>query len=206
MSERLFTRARRSAERAKTLFETLNDPLGLTDAVHLIGLIELQQGRLDKARELFDRSLVISRDAPERLIFLSDYHRHVAIIYLKSDSFSTALEELEKSLAFRDAACSRDYGLFARTFLGSVLIENSRPEEAQPYLEEALRFALALPSPVGELRATFDLGQMYEARGLTSRAIEKYRRAVEIAAGLGSDNYQSAAREALERLHKDTCY
>jgi tetratricopeptide (TPR) repeat protein len=200
MRDREFTVAAEHALRARDLFEDLNDPVGETDAVHRLGLIELQQRNLERARELFDRSLELSREGPYRPIFLSDYHRHVGFVDRLSQDWPAAIAHFEKSLAYRNEAGSRDYGLFARTMLGSALTDGGRAGEAGPYLEEALRVAGEIPSPVGELRATYYLGEMHEALGQPSEALRAYRRADELATELGVANFQRAARESVSRL------
>lgn len=204
MNERRFTTATGHARRAARLFRQLDDPIGETDAVHRLGLIALQKGDLDEARKLFDRSLELSRAAPDRPIFLSDYHRHVGFVDLFTGDQAAAVARFERSLAYRDEAGSRDYGLFARTELGSALVDAGRAREAGPYLDEALRIARELPSPVGELRATYALGKMHEALGETGEAREAYRRAEERAAGLGAKGLEKAAGEARARLGAPT--
>jgi tetratricopeptide (TPR) repeat protein len=174
--------------------------VGETDAVHRLGLIELQKRNLERARELFDRSLELSREGPYRPIFLSDYHRHVGFVDRLSQDWPAAIAHFEKSLAYRNEAGSRDYGLFARTMLGSALTDGGRAGEAGPYLEEALHIAGEIPSPVGELRATYYLGEMYEALEQPSEALRAYRRADELATELGVASFQRAAREGVSRL------
>ena len=203
MRERQFTTAIQYAVRADELFGELGDPAGSTDAVHLLGLLELQRHNLLEARELFDRSLETSRNAAPRLIFLSDYHRHVGIIDLWSNDRSTAIAHFEKSLAYREAAGSKDYALFARTLLGSALIDDNRALEAGPYLDQALVVARELPSPVGELRATYSLAEMHEVTGSLSEAIRLYGRATQLATDLGVEAIQKAAQDSLLRLESE---
>jgi len=200
MSERKFTVATENARRAEALFRDLDDPVGETDAVHRLGLIELQKSNLQEARKLFDRSLVLSRKGPHRLIFLSDYHRHVGFIDRASGDLERAILRFEKSLDYRNQAGSRDYGLFARTMLGTALIEGGRPEEAREYLEQALQIARDIRSPVGELRATYALGKMYETLGDFQEAVRRFRRAEEQAAELGVASIQKAAQDGVTRL------
>jgi tetratricopeptide (TPR) repeat protein len=199
-SQREFTVATEHARRAQDLFRELDDPVGETDAVHRLGLIELQRRNLEQARELFDRSLELSEKGPYRAIFLSDYHRHVGFLDRIAEDWPAAIAHFEKSLAYRNEAGSRDYGLFARTMLGSTLVDGGRAVEARPYLEEALGIAGEIPSPVGELRATYYLGEMHEALGEPSEALRAYRRADELATGLGVASFQKAAREGVSRL------
>jgi tetratricopeptide (TPR) repeat protein len=200
MSEREFPSATEHGRRAQVLFRELDDPVGETDAVHRLGLIELQKANHQEARKLFDRSLELSREGPYRPIFLSDYHRHVGFIDRAEGDHEAAIQHFEMSLKYRNEAGSRDYGLFARTMLGTALIDDGRPAEARAYLEQALEIAYDLPSPVGELRATYALGNLHEALGEKNEALRRYRRADELATKLGVATVQRAARDGVLRL------
>lgn len=200
MREREFANATDHGRRAQILFRKLDDPVGETDAVHRLGLIELQKSNLQEARELFDRSLELSREGPQRSIFLSDYHRHVGFVDRAEGDLKAAIRHFEVSLEYRNQAGSKDYGLFARTMLGTALIEDGRPAAARAYLEQALEIAHDLPSPVGELRATYTLAKLHEALGETHEAIRRYRRADEMATELGVASIQEAARDGVTRL------
>ena len=200
MGDRQFPTATTYARKAEALFREQGDPVGETEAVHRLGLIELQRGNSLHARELFDRSLELSKHGPRRPIFLSDYHRHVGFVDLQSGDHVSAIEHFEKSLAYRNEAGSRDYGLFARSMLGSALIDGGRPAEARPYLEQAIEIAREIPSPVGGLRATYNLGKMYEALGETDAALGHYRQAYETATQLEVASIQKAAHEGVTRL------
>ena len=200
MSEREFPTAAEHGRRAQVLFRELDDPVGETDAVHRLGLIELQKGNLQEARKLFDRSLELSREGPYRPIFLSDYHRHVGFVDRAEGDHKAAIQHFEMSLEYRNEAGSRDYGLFARTMLGTALIDDGRPAEARAYLDQALEIAHDLPSPMGELRATDALGKLYEALGEKSEALRRYHRADELATKLGVESIQKAARDGVTRL------
>ncbi|MCP4899379.1 MAG: tetratricopeptide repeat protein, partial [bacterium] len=75
-----------------------------------------------------------------------------------------------------------------------------RPAEARPHLQQALQIAGELPSPVGELRAAYYLGEMHEALGETTEAVRAFRRADELGTTLGMASFQKAARDALQKL------
>ena len=200
MSERQFTTAFEHARRAQRLFRELDDSVGETDAVHRLGLIELQKGNFQEARELFDLSLELSRDGPHRPIFLSDYHRHIGFVDRAAGDHVEAIRHFERSLEYRNEAGSKDYGLFARTMLGIALIDADRPAEAKPYLVQAVEIAHALSSPVGELRATYALGKLHEALGDVPEALRSYREADELATELGVASIQKAAQDGVARL------
>ena len=172
----------------------------LSIVLHRLGLVALQKRELGPARELFDRSLELARRGPRSPIFLSGYHRHVGFVDMLEGDQARAISHFEKSLALRDEAGSRDYGLFARTMLGSELVDGGRAEEARAVLEEAVAFAREIPSPVGELRATWGFAKMHEALGERDEARRAYARAEESARRLGVEGIREAAAEALDRL------
>jgi tetratricopeptide (TPR) repeat protein len=200
MAERQFPTTTAYAQEAESLYRSLGNPVGEGDAVHRLGLVAMQKRELEAARELFDRSLELAERGPRRPIFLSDYHRHVGFVDMLEGDQARAISHFETSLALRDEAGSRDYGLFARTMLGSELVDGGRAAEAAPLLEEAVAFAREIPSPVGELRATWGFAKMHEALGDLPEARRSYARAEEAARRLGVEGIREAAAEALARL------
>ncbi len=204
MSGKRFEKTTLGARKAESLFRQAEDPAGAANAIHLLGRVELQKRNFDAARTHFDASLnaMDARSDLDRSIFLSDYHRHVGMISLLSGRPGAAVLDLEKSLALRDAAGSKDYGLFARTMLGSVLIDGGHPRQARVHLEEALQLAGDLPSPFGHLQATHQMARMHEALGEHNAAAAAYRGAIEHAAKLGVGGILEEARERLNALEQ----
>ena len=123
---------------------------------------------------------------------------------MRRQSFEGDVEEHEGTAPDEgqaaDEAGSRDYGLFARTMLGAVLTDAGRAAEARGYLEEALEVARDLPSPVGELRATYYMAEMHAALDDAIAARRGFGRAEELASELGVASFLKAAREGLARL------
>ena len=203
MAERVFPNTTANARAAQRLYAQLEDSSGEAKAVHWRGLIELQKRNLKAARTLFERSLELAEIEGADLIFLSDYERHMALADIFAGAPAASIARLERSLALRDQAKSRDYGLFARTVLGSALTGAGRPAEARAPLDEALQIASELRSPVGELRATYYLAEMHEKLGEEAAALAAFHRARHLALSLGVTRLQQAAEEGVERLASD---
>ena len=162
MSERKFSSATQHAEKALAAFEILKNFHGQADAVHRLGLIHLQQRKLDAAYELFEESLRLDRIAGERPLLRADYERHVGFVYALREDYETALPYFERSLQFRLGAGFFDPAMFAAISVGSALIELDRGDEARPYLEYALQLAENLDSEAGRTRAETNLTQISE--------------------------------------------
>jgi len=197
MAEREFLRATVHAERARELFAALGDGHGEAEAVHRLGLIRLQQGRLNDARELFDRSLALDRSAGERPFFRGEYERHVAFVELFSGDTEAAIPHFRRSLDARRRAGAIDASLFAANSLASALVDIGRAEEAQPYLDYAMTVARQVSSPVGRARNSLVLGRIHEATGNHAAARAAFESALRVADSIGLSSVARQARSAL---------
>jgi len=200
MSDRIFAEASQQAQLAIALLEEAGDTRELSEAVHLLGLIHMQKGDLELARELFDQSLALDESVGVRAWMLGEYHRHVAFVFVLSGDWDSAVPHFEKSLRFRKEAGAIDASLFAAISLGRALIRTGSPEAAAPFLEYAIEIAEGIPSPVGKARAAMVLGEMYENTGNNSRAITAYETALQAAIAVNFAGVESRANEALKRL------
>lgn len=152
MADREFDEAKRYAGLALEAFQELEDSHGQADAVHLFGLISLQQRDLDKALGLFEESLVLDRAAGLRPLLLADYERHVGFVYALRGEHDVALPFFERSLEVREQAGAIDPAMFAAISLASTLIELDRDEGAVPHLEYAADIADSIDSATGRAR------------------------------------------------------
>lgn len=195
MSAREFPTAIRHAEAAIRLFREAGDARGEADAVHRLGLIHFQRRELERARQLFDRSLELDDEAGSRAFFRGEYHRHIAFVYFVSDDVEAAIPHFQKSLRYRKDAVAIDASLFAAVSLGSALVDAGRAPEAVEPLLYALMIAEKIDSPAGKSRAGLVLGKMYEALGDPGSARQAYAMTLGLARSIG---YQSIVRQAEE--------
>ena len=152
MSERLFPQAESLASRSLGLYQAIGDIRAQADVVHLLGLIEMQRRNLDKAGELFERSLMLDQEAGERVLFRGEYERHMGfVVYLRGD-VEASLPYFWRSVEARAAAGADDPLVFAKITLASTLEMLGRDLEARSVAEDALLSARRLGSKAAEER------------------------------------------------------
>jgi tetratricopeptide (TPR) repeat protein len=200
MQEREFPIASQHAQRAIEIFREIGDQHGEADAVHRLGLIEMQRGNLDPAHELFDRSLRLDRAAGERAIFRADYERHVGFVFLFRGDTESAIPFFERSLAYRREAGAIDASLFAAGTLASGLVELGRLEEAKPHLLYAMMVAEKIGSPVGMARAGLVQGRLYAREGDSLAARLAFEMTINVAESVGYASVAGQAKNALDAL------
>jgi tetratricopeptide (TPR) repeat protein len=200
MPDREFTTATQHAERAIDLFTALDDWQGGAEAVHRLGLIRMQQGRYEEARDLFDESLALDIRGGERVFFRGEYERHVGFVdYLTGDR-EAAIPHFERSLQARQEAGAIDASLHAAVSLASTLVESGRAAEAGEHLKYALEIARRIGSRYGEAIALLALGRYHRELGNEDQARAALERAAEVARSIGSASIESRANEALATL------
>lgn len=170
------------------------------DAVHLSGLIYLQQNQLQKAKALFDKSLELDRIKGERAIFRGDYERHMGfVVYLSGDTLAS-VPYFERSLEHRKSAGAVDQCLFAARILGFTLLHCNRFEEAKSVLLYGFAIAELIDSPAGKARLGSAIGQLYEKQGLLNEARIAYTMTNKIARSIQYTSMINSTDEALKRI------
>lgn len=99
-----FDAARRYQNTALEIYQQINDPLGIRNAISEIGDIDLRQGNYDAARKLFEQSLEISRRLNER--------KKIAYDLMNLGNLAQVQENLTDSLKIREECLDimRDVG------------------------------------------------------------------------------------------------
>jgi tetratricopeptide (TPR) repeat protein len=200
MQEREFLNATTHAEIAAQIYKEIDDRHGEADAVHLLGLIELQKRDLSRARVLFDQSLALDLQAGARTLFRGEYERHVGFVLYMQDHVTESLSYFERSLQARRDAGAVDASMFAAVSLGSVLVELDKPGEAKAHLLYALTVGNLLRSPVGISRAGINLGELHTKEGDLQAARIAYEMALQIAEAIGLSSTVQQAADALANL------
>ena len=197
---REFPVATKHAHRAIELFSRLGDHRGQAEAVHKLGLIFMQRGELDRARELFDQSLALERVAGETAFFRGEYERHVALIHLRRGETGSAIPHLERSLAARREAGALDASLFAAATLASALVRVGRLEDARAPLLYAFAVAQRVDSARGKATVSLTLGRLYAGEGDRTAARIAFESALRIAESIRLGSMAEAARAGLDEL------
>jgi len=200
MTKREFPQAESHARLALSMFEDLGDGYGQADAVHRLGLIELQRRNLTKARLLFDRSIELDLEAGGRVFFTGEYERHVAFVLYLSGEKQLSVPYYERSLSARRAIRAEDPAMFAAISLASVLVELDRLGEALPYLEYSVFQARKMNSPVALARAQLAFGQYFTASGNSEAAHQAFNESLDVSQSVHLQSTADRAREALAKL------
>jgi tetratricopeptide (TPR) repeat protein len=154
MANREFPTATTYVRRAADLFSQLADKSGEADAVHLHGLIKLQSGNLQEARELFEESLTLDKAGDNRVWFRGEYERHVGYVLQMSGDRVAAIPYFKRSLVARLEAGAIDASMFAALTLAESELVLGDLTSAASNAEYALTVGEKIDSPVGTARAT----------------------------------------------------
>ena len=197
MAGREFPEADRHARHAIKLFQQIGDRRNEADAVHRLGLIEMQRGNLDSARELFEQSLLLDRQAGERNFFRGEYERHVGFVLLMQGDNESAIPYFKRSLEFRREAGAVDASLFAASTLASSLVNAGRLDEAWPVVAYAMMVAQRIDSPVGLARIGLIQARLHAKAGDKRAAQLAFEMTIDIAKSVA---YSSMAEQASKEL------
>jgi len=197
MAGREFPIADRHARRAIEISKQIGDRRGEADAVHRLGLIEMQRGNLELARELFEQSLLLDREAGERVFFLGEYERHVGFVILMQGDNDNAIPYFERSLEARKEAGAVDASLFAASTLASSLLNASRLDEAWPAVAYATMVAHRIDSAVGIARTSLVQARLHAAAGDKHAARLAFEMTIDVAQSVA---YASVAEQASREL------
>jgi tetratricopeptide (TPR) repeat protein len=182
-------RAGRAAEAERICLEILKVSPGHAQALHLLGLVEFQNGRLDAAIERI--RMAIARDGRDPA-----FHHNLGNILRARDRPAEAMRCYERALAHAPASVDTLYNL------ANTCQDLGQPERAIDYFERALRLnpeAIELHNNLGT--ALQDLGRVDEA-------ITCYRKALALRPDVveSLDNLAGALRAQGELAAAQSCY
>ncbi len=174
--------AERTARSARAL--AIDAGLGreLADASELLGLIAYAQGRW---RDLFaDEFLSSIRNTPELAPFLLDAHMCMSEFALGEADGLRQIDDLAETILDTATEIESDQGRALGLLLQgeTILLGDSEPAEAIAPLEQARLLHEQVASTTGTVLALERLVQADDARGDHESALERHRRALQMAA------------------------
>ena len=104
-----------------------------TDALHLLGVVALQQGRLDESIETIRQALSLKPDTPE-------YHANLAAAFRAQGNFDEAITHYRTALQLNP-----NYSV-AHNNLGNTLLDVGQPAEAADSFRRALELSPEMES------------------------------------------------------------
>jgi len=176
-------RALRALEEAVEEAQRAGAPLEVASAHNNRGLVYRRQGRYDEALAAFGQALEIDRRLRSTWGQAYD-HRNIGITLRLAGRMAEAEPHLERAVALAQEIGDRVNLSKARLALGELRLDQKRPDEARPLLEDALRESRELPLPEVEWRALDAVGQMHRAAGDPEAALASFAAAVDVIEGL----------------------
>ena len=170
--------AGRAAEAERVCHLILSIDPGHAPTLHLLGLVEHQQGRSDDAIEHIREA--IARDGRD-----AAFHHNLGNILLARDRAAEAVKCFERALALAPGSVDTLYNL------GNALQQLDQPGRAIPYFERALRLRPEVIELYNNLAtAMHDVGRLEEAIACYRKGLALAPNSVEIL-----DNLAGALRE-----------
>ena len=154
--------------------EILDEDPAQPDALHLLGIIALQQGRGDDALELVGRAGTLRPDDPGIL-------NSLGLTYRQAGKLAEAGVCYRRALTLDPAAAS------THANMGELLLQEGKPKVAEQAFEAALEL-----EPHSS-KALFNLAGLLHRRGELTRALELYR----LAEAGSPDDWQIKSNMAL---------
>lgn len=151
------------------------------DALHLLGVLNLQRGALETARTLISDAIAIAPDHP---FYLSN----LGIVFLESGAADDAIEQFSKALAIDPSYLDARYNLgnarMARGDVTGAAEEFSRVAEAEPaHLSAANNYALCLA----------EMGRLTDAAAVLDDVVKRAPQDLQTRTNIG---------KVLQRLHR----
>jgi tetratricopeptide (TPR) repeat protein len=174
-----WTQARTYSERAKELYEAVDDPINVGRLLNNLGCLSFLLGHKEQAIEQLKDAFRIAlevgdpADAAQAVSSLADVHLRSGELELAETQASEAISMLRDRVDFLDALGS------AQIVLGRALIGQDRLDEAEQALADAEASFSQLSSVSHNAVAWTARGDLALARGDDRGAGELFRRAAE---------------------------
>ncbi|MEM2972396.1 MAG: tetratricopeptide repeat protein, partial [Candidatus Bathyarchaeia archaeon] len=120
--------------------EELGDKSGIAKTLHQIAMIEQDRGNLDKAMELYQKSLKIKEELGDKSGISATLHQ-LAMIEQDRGNLDKAMELYQKSLKIKEELGDKSGIALTMGALGTLLEQKGQTEEAfKHYLKAAYLF------------------------------------------------------------------
>ena len=148
-----------------------------------IGIVQRDLGELDQALKNHEDALAINQAIGEKLAVLVDKN-NMALVLKEQGDYEGAMALLEPLLPEARALHSYDDLLRTLINLGDVSLLMEKYDDALKYFQEAADTAEQTANPERQWNALFGAGRAVEAAGDAEKAVERYKKAVEVIEGL----------------------
>lgn len=130
--------ALRATERSVAMLRPLNEPRDIIQPLMVSGIVSRAQGDYDRSIAFYDEALATARSVKDRR-WESQLLGNMGNVYLDLSRYDRAIELYRQSLVISDDIAYTAQSGFNHQNIASVLDKVSRPAEAMPHLEAALK-------------------------------------------------------------------
>lgn len=178
-SAQQYDEAAKCCERATELYERLEDPRGLAQAVHRRATIHVRLGEWDAAEQSFQQALTLRE--------LEGYRRGVALAYqglgkvaAARGDLELAAEYLRRSQVGLEAEGDHYDAAWSQALRAQAVADHGDTDRALQLVEEASAWMRASGSAFGQAGLLEIHGRILQAVGHAAEARELYQQAVEL--------------------------
>jgi tetratricopeptide (TPR) repeat protein len=184
IQRRLLGHANRCQEVISVGFEDRNGEGSLTEAIHNLGVLYKDQGKLDKAEEMYQRALQGKEKAlgPDHTSTL-DTVNNLGLLYKDQGKLDKAEEMYQRALQGYEKALGRDHTSTLGTVnnLGALYAGQGKLDKAEEMFERALqgREKALGRDHTSTLETVNNLGVLYRRQGKLDKAEEMFEQALQ---------------------------
>ena len=184
IQQRLLGHANRCQEFISVGFEERDGEGSLTGAINNLGILYADQGKLDKAEEMYERALQGFEEAlePDHTSTLTTVN-NLGLLYWNQGKLDKAEKMYKRALQGYEKALRRDHTSTLDTVnnLGILYRKQGKLDEAEEMYEQALqgREKALGRDHTSTLTTVNNLGNLYKDQGKLDKAEEMYERALQ---------------------------
>jgi adenylate cyclase len=186
---------------ARLIFERIGDIYLCAVADNNLGEIALYQGRLDEARNFYQRAVDAMHQIGGSTYILGVLHMNLGHAFIRRGEIELAIAELQRGQTYFEQAQVRDFLPELHRHLAEAALRANDLVTAETEAQQALTLAQELEMRGEEGHALCVLGQIYTAQNRYALAITHLQQSLAIRTETG-DVYESARTQlSLAHLH-----
>ncbi|MFC1549305.1 tetratricopeptide repeat protein [Nitrospirota bacterium] len=172
-----YEKAMKTLHESLSIFESLSDEAGVSDALIQIATIHNNRGDLDEAVDLYERALIL-KEARRDMDNVSLILNRLAQIYQDRGQEEKALETYKRSADQASGSGVGNSELMALEKMGGLHASRGEIEEAIVAYEKGMDILEPLKDPSAMTRALNRLGGLYFKKGEAGKALEHLKRSL----------------------------
>jgi tetratricopeptide (TPR) repeat protein len=165
-------------ERAADRLKQFNNPLLMGTCENYTALIWWRLGQLSLAHEHLDKATIHYQEA-KQTAYLSLVQNFRASLFVEQGALEKAIECLKDSLQIAEAHGIRPHAALARRLLGEAYLRTGQYEDAQNYLERALRDFTEMEMAMERAATLVSLGVYYTQTSAIDKARSAFKAALQ---------------------------